>query len=45
MRNEMEYTQQEQKALKQVVENLKKAVLEQEERIGYIYWFHSEKKE
>jgi hypothetical protein len=43
MRNKMEQTLSEQQALKQVVENLKRAVLEQEKRIGYIYWRHNEK--
>jgi len=34
---------QEEYALEKVVENLKQAVLLQEKRIGYIYWYHKEK--
>jgi hypothetical protein len=36
-------TQQEY-ALEQVVQNLKRAVLEQESKCGYIFWYHPEVK-
>jgi hypothetical protein len=38
----MERAIQEKKALEQIVSKLLESVLEQEKRIGYIYWRHNE---
>jgi hypothetical protein len=37
----MERTEDEEKAIKQIVDRLLKSVKEQEEKLGYIYWRHN----
>jgi len=41
----MERTKEEQKTIEQIVARLLASVKETEKKLGYIYWFHPEKKE
>ena len=37
-------TKEEQKAIEQIVNRLKESVLENEKKLGYIFWYHPEVK-